>query len=410
MQEQQLIPNLFRTEFSKIVSVLCKSIGFSNIHLAEDIASDTFLIATETWSLKGIPDNPKAWLYAVAKNKAKDHFKRNSLFSKKIVPEISSKQETEYDIDIDLSDENIEDSQLKMLFTVCNPLLSTEAQVSLALRVLCGFGIEEIASALLTSKSTINKRLQRAKSSYRKHDIQLELPDPNELKERQENVLTIIYLLFNEGYYSSTAENKVRKHLCLEAMRLLYLFIDHYNIPKANALMGLFCFHASRFSARADEMGKPILYENQNREQWDKELIQKGEHYLHQSAIGNVISKYHLEATIAYWHTKPEEHELKWEKILQLYNHLLQIEYSPVVALNRTYALSRANSKEEAIKEALKIDLKNNHLYHVLLADLYKGIDQQLELKHLKIALSFVKTNNERQLIEAKLEKANRKE
>jgi RNA polymerase sigma-70 factor (ECF subfamily) len=404
MEEKQLIPNLFRTEFSKIVSVLCKTFGIANLHLAEDITSETFLVATETWSLKGVPQNPKAWLYAVAKNKAKDYFKRKSLFTDKIVPTLSNADHLDYIID--LSEENIEDSQLRLLFTVCNPILSTESQISLALRVLCGFGIQEIASALLTSKSTINKRLQRAKTNYKKHNIQLELPEANELKKRQENVLTVIYLLFNEGYYSFTTEKNIRKDLCLEAMRLLYLFLNHHNTPEANALMALCCFHASRFDAREDELGNPILYENQDKSKWSQALISKGESYLHESAFGNKVSKYHLEASIAFWHTKPEESQAKWEGILQLYNHLLQIEYSPITALNRTYALSKANSKEEAIVEALKIDLKNNHLYHSLLAELYQNIDNQKEIEHLKTALTLVKTNSEKEVIELKLKKA----
>lgn len=294
-----------------------------------------------------------------------------------------------------------------MLFTICNPVLSPEAQISLALRVLCGFGIAEIASALLTSKSTINKRLQRAKANYKKHNIQLDLPPLDELKQRQDNVLTVIYLLFNEGYYSLTTEKNIKKQLCLEAMRLLYLFLKKNNTPEANSLMALFCFHTSRFKAREDDLGSQVLYENQDVEKWSKDLIQQGENYLHQSATGNIISKYHLEASIAFWHTKPEDSKDKWGKILQLYNHLLQIEYSPMAALNRTYALSKANSKQEALVEALKIDLQDNHLYHALLAELYKGTDNDKELKHLKNALALANTISEKKIIESKIEKAN---
>ncbi len=405
MKNQELIPNLFRTEFSKVVSVLCKTFGISNIQLAEDIASETFLVAAETWSLKGIPENPKAWLYAVAKNKTRDFFKRKSIFIEKIKPTLSKKQELIDNMELDMSEENIKDSQLKMLFTVCNPILSTEAQISLALRVLCGFGIEEIASALLTTKTTINKRLQRAKTKYRKENIQLDLPSKNELRERQSNVLTIIYLLFNEGYYSSTNEKKIRKNLCLEAMRLLYLFLDHNNISEANALMALFCFHASRFEARQDELGSPILYDEQDKKSWSQELILQGEHYLHRSAKGELVSKYHLEASIAFWHTKPEESQQKWERILQLYNHLLQIEYSPIAALNRTYALAKANSKEEAIKEALKINLTKNHFYHALLGELYHGVSNKQALEQLQMALSLTKTKSEKNMIQMKIRK-----
>ncbi len=406
MNEKIEISNLFRSEFSKIVSVLCKTFGLSNIQLAEDIVSDTFVVAVEVWSLKGLPENPNAWLYAVAKNKTKDYLKRKKLFSQKIKPELTASEKTKKDFELDLSEKNIEESQLEMLFTVCNPMLSTEAQISLSLRILCGFAIDEIASALLTSKSTINKRLQRAKKNYIKYNIELELPSEGELQERQANVLIILYLLFNEGYYSFTAEKNLKKHLCLEAMRLLYLFLDRYPTSQAQALMALFCFHASRFDARVDNQGEPILYEEQDKTKWSLELIEKGEKYLNLSAQGNIISKYHLEATLAFLHSQPQEDPNKWEKILQVYNRLLQLEYSPITALNRTYALSKANGKDEAIKEALKINLSDNHLYHSLLAELYKGINTEKEIEHLKIALTLAKTKSEKNLFELRIEKA----
>jgi RNA polymerase sigma factor (sigma-70 family) len=405
MENTQLIPNLFRSEFSKIVSVLCKTFGIQNIQLAEDITSDTFLTASETWSLKGIPENPKAWLYAVAKNKSRDHFKRNAIYDQKIIPELKQERLDATLEEIDLSQINIEDSQLRMLFTICNPVLSEQAQICLALRILCGLGIDEIASALLTSKSTINKRLVRAKEAYRKQGVELSLPNEKELVDRQINVLTIIYLLFNEGYYSSTAEHNTKKHLCLEAMSLLLLFIRSNNIPEANALMALFCFHSSRFEAREDEFGNTILYEDQNSDKWSQELISKGEEYLQKSAFGKEITKYHLEATIAFWHTRPKDNLEKWENILQIYNHLLQLEYSPVTALNRTYALSKVKGKKEAISEALKINLSENHLYHALLAELYHGNNSKKELEHLRVALSLSKTASEKELLKMKINK-----
>lgn len=408
MNKQELIPNLFRSEFSKIVSVLCKTFGIANIELAEDLASETFLIASETWSLKGIPENPKAWLYAVAKNKTRDYFKRNSIYGQKILPELARDHpEMEFD-EIDLSSANIEDSQLKMLFVICDPLLAKESQIALALRILCGLGIEEIASSLLSNKSAINKRLQRAKNSYREHGIDLSLPIEEELEMRQSNVLTIIYLLFNEGYYSSTTEKNTKKHLCLEAMALLILFIQRYPLPQANALMALFCFHSSRFEAREDEFGNSILYEDQDTEKWNLELIAKGEEYLQKSAVGQSISKYHLEASIAFWHTKSTSNLSKWENILQLYNHLLQLEYSPITALNRTYALSKVKGKKHALSEALKINLSENHLYHALLADLYHGFDTINEIKHLEIALSLSQTNSEKEVLLKKLNNCKR--
>ncbi len=406
MKEKALIPHLFRTEFSKIVSVLCKTYGLTNIQLAEDIVSDTFLIATETWGLKGAPAFPSSWLYTVAKNKIKDHFKHNKVFNHKIKPELENSNNN-IELEPNFSEGNIADSQLQMLFAVCNPIISSEAQIALALKVLCGFGVEEIANAFLSNKETINKRLARAKTTFRENKIELSPPSDKDLDNRIDNVLSIIYLLFNEGYYSSSSERTLKKDLCIEAMRLNYILLENpsTDLSKANALMALLCFHSSRFDERIDNNGELVLYDNQNKDNWDFELIEKGTYFLNKSAKGTV-TKYHLEAVISFWHTKDDSVKDKWESILQLYNQLLQIEYSSIIALNRTYALSKANSKEEAITEALKIDLKNNHLYHSLLADLYEDIDPAKHLEHLEIALILVKTTVEKKVLEKKIEKA----
>ncbi|WP_425237580.1 RNA polymerase sigma factor [Ulvibacterium sp.] len=407
MPTRELIPHLFRTEFSKIVSVLCKTFGLSNIQLAEDLVSETFLKASETWGMKGVPDNPTAWLYTVAKNKARDTFKREKIFREKIKPELSHKTHVSQAIEIDLSDSNIQDSQLKMIFAICNPVISSEAQIALALRILCGFGVAEIAGAFLSNPETINKRLYRAKEKIRQHQVDLTMPDSGHLKNRLQNVLLVLYLLFNEGYYSVSSEKRLRKELCLEAMRLNYMLLNSKltNLPQTNALMALFCFHSSRFEARMDEKGAQIVYADQNESVWDKELVKKGVLFLSRSRNGDEITKYHLEAIIAYWHTRSKmDPKEKWENILRIYNRLLQIEYSPMAALNRTYALARARSKKEAIKEALKIDLKQNHLYHLLLAELYSGSDKDKQRDHLQRAAALKTTENEREWILKKLE------
>ena len=364
------------------------------------------IYTSETWGLKGIPDSPEGWLYTVAKNKAKDALRRKSLFHNKIELEIKHKPIYEAEIDIDLSVNNIRDSQLKMLFAVCNPLISEEAQITLALQILCGFGIEEIANAFVSNKSTINKRLFRAKEVFKKEAIKLELPPEKAILNRLSNVLSILYLLFNEGYYSRTSQQAIRKDMCWEAMRLLNSLLESntYNLPECQALMALFCFHASRFEARTNELGEYVLYQEQNHEKWNSELIVKGEYFLNSSAKGNSISKYHLEAAIAYWHTRPADNKEKWEQILQHYNMLLQLQYSPMAALNRTYAFAKVRGKEAALKEALKIDLKGNHLFHSLVGELYRGIDPQKVKEHLQIALSLSKTEAEKKLLQEKLD------
>ena len=405
MEQQELIPHLFRTEYRKITSVLSRIFGFENIEIAEDIASETFLLASETWSFKGLPENPVAWLYTVAKNKAKNYLKRNNLFTQKIASQIKYTSAIAEEIEIDLSEQNITDSQLQMMFAICNPLISTEAQVGLALRILCGFGIDEIAGAFLTNKETINKRLFRAKEKLRAEEIKIEFPGETEINSRLENVLTTLYLLFNEGYYSAHQDVTLRKDLCLEAMRLTYLLIENEqtNKPAVNALLSLMCFHASRFDARINENGETVLYHDQDTSLWNEELIKKGEYFLNQSSKGKLISKYHIEAGIAYWHTQKEDTKEKWESILQLYNQLLQIEYSPMAALNRTYALAKANGKEKAIIEAEKLQLSGNHLYHSLLGELYADVDNTKAISHLQSALALAKSTADKNIISAKI-------
>jgi RNA polymerase sigma factor (sigma-70 family) len=407
MEQRELIPHLFRTEYRKIVAVLCKVFGIEHIEIAEDIVSDTFLSATELWGLKGLPENPAAWLYTVAKNKTKDYLKRNSLFTKKITSEIKHTSTAQYEIEIDLSNKNIDDSQLEMMFAICHPCISIEAQISLSLNILCGFGAEEIADAFLSNRETIYKRLSRAKEKLKIEKARIELPTVSEINERLETVLTTLYLLFNEGYYSSSTNTTLRKDLCLEAMRLTVLLTENEltNKPSINALLSLMCFHASRFDARTNQNGEIILYEDQDINLWNKELINKGAYYLNLASQGNHLSKYHLEAAIAYWHTNKEDTNEKWENILQLYNRLLQIEYSPIAALNRTYALAKANGKKEAIIEAEKLNLSSNHLYHSLLGNLYMDVNNAKALQHFQKALELAKSTAEKMTISGNINK-----
>ncbi|WKL48754.1 sigma factor [Flavobacterium pectinovorum] len=402
MMEKELIPNLFRTEYQKIVSVLCSLFGIHHIEIAEDIVSDTFLTATETWAIKGIPDNPTAWLYTVAKNKTKNYFKRNDVFEKKIATEIKyntplNNPETE----IDLSEQNIADSQLAMIFTVCNPCNSNEAQIALALNLLCGFGINEISDAFLSNKEVIYKRINRAKEKLKEENIKIQHPNSGEINDRIETVLKTIYLLYSEGYYSTSQNTTLRKDLCAEAMRLTYLLIQNEstNLPATNALMALMCFHSSRFEARTSENGEIILYENQDESLWNQELIDKGTYFLSKSSTGNTLSKYHLEAGIAYWHTQKKDSVEKWQHILELYNNLIILEYSPIVALNRTYALSKVNGKKEAIIEAEKLNLTDNHFYYSLLGNLYTDVDNKEAQEHFEKAFGLAKTEADKNII-----------
>jgi RNA polymerase sigma factor (sigma-70 family) len=406
MDQSELIPHLFRTEYRKIVAVLCKLFGIDHIEVAEDIVSNTFLQASDLWGQKGPPPNPTAWLYSAAKNKTKDYLKRNANFAQNISKEVSYSASRTEEIDIDLSDKNITDSQLAMIFVICHPCNPPDAQVGLALNLLCGFGTDEIAQAFLTNREVIYKRLQRAKEKLREEKIKIEAPALEELDNRISSVLMTLYLLFNEGYYSANQDVTLRRELCFEAMRLTFLLADHPQMskPEVNALLSLMCFHSSRFDARLGQDGETILYHEQDHQLWNKDLIIRGEYFLNLASKGNKLSKFHLEAGIAYWHTIKEDTKEKWENILQFYNELLFIEYSPIAALNRTYALSKANGKVQAIEEAEKINLTGNHLYHSLLGELYLDIDNNKALEHLKHALALAKSAGDRSVIAGKME------
>ena len=406
MQQQELIPHLFRTEFQKITAVLCKLLGIEHMEIAADIAGETFLAALENWSYKGLPENPTAWLYTVAKNKARNHISRQQLFTNKIIPQLKETAVELEDIQIDLSDKNITDSQLQMLFAVCHPSISAQSQIGLSLRILCGFGIDEIAHALLSNKETISKRLTRAREKLRTEKVKIEFPGNHEIAERLNNVLTTLYLLFNEGYYSESSDVVLREDLCLEAMRLTYLLIENEatNLPAVNALMALMCFHASRFAARKNENGAIILYHHQEETLWNRELITKGAYFFNAAAKGNTISTYHLEAGIAYQLTIKTDSKEKWERTLQLYNHLLQIAYSPIAALNRTYVLSKVYGNTAAISEAQKLNLKTNPYYFTLLGELYKDVDTNIALSHFTTALSLAASQSDKLIIQQKID------
>jgi len=239
----------------------------------------------------------------------------------------------------------------------------------------------------------------------REEKIKMELPNENQINYRLDNVLRIIYLLFNEGYDSKTQNQILRKDLCLEAMRLAVLLTENQstNQPKTNALIALMCFHSSRFNARQTSKDDFVLYENQDEELWDKALINQGIHFLNLSAEGKEITLYHLEARIAFLHCNKEDTKEKWDEILQVYNQLLMVNYSPSVALHRTFAFYRANGNAAALIEAEKLKMENNHFYFLPLGELYKGIDNKKAKLNFQKAFLLAKTKIEKEIIQQKV-------
>ncbi|RAJ73505.1 RNA polymerase sigma-70 factor (ECF subfamily) [Chitinophaga dinghuensis] len=397
------LKDLFQQEFPRIVAVITRQFGVQHMHAAEDIASETFLAAAETWGIKGIPANPAAWLYLVARQKAIHFWRRDKIYRDKVMPVITSNSVSEEELDF--SEEHIQDSKLRMIFAVCNPVIASEAQIGLALRILCGFGIEEIATAFFTNRETISKRLLRAKDRLRQENIQLEMPADQDIIPRLENVLHVIYLVFNEGYYSRTQDQVLRRDLCLEALRLCLQLTTYppTNTPATNALIALICFHASRFAARQPEEDTLLLYDEQDSSQWDLPLVRQGMHYLALSASGNYLTSYHLEARIAYWHCIPEDSTTKWEEILQLYDQLLTIKYSAAGALNRLYAKYKVAGAAAALKELLELQVPQHTDYYLLLGALYEQLDTEKAAKAYQQALSITTIPSEIQLLEEKL-------
>ena len=399
------LKQLFQEEFAKMVAVISRLYGLQFIETAEDIVSDTFLTASEHWGTRGMPANPRAWLYTVAKQKTLYHFRRQQLFDQKIRPAISHEQPKSEEQEPDFSPQHIRDSQLQMLFAICNPAIAAEAQIGLALRILCGFGIDEISEAFLTNKETINKRLFRAKEKLREENISLEFPPEAELPGRLDRVLHIIYLLFNEGYYSKTQNRVLQQELCVEALKLGLLLTEYEktNLPETQALIALMCFHASRFEARLSSDDGLILYEDQDESKWDRQLIHQGIHYLKLSASGDQLSNWHIEARIASWHSIREDSPEKWEQILQLYDQLLALKFSPGAALNRIYALYKVKGSGEALESAMALNIPQNHFYWLLLGELQADKDPLQAAMSFKKALSLARTTPEKEGISRKI-------
>lgn len=391
-----------------MTAVLCRHFGLKHIEIAEDIASDTFLKASEHWALHGVPENPTAWLYTVAKNKARDHFKHIYAFETKIKTSLQSDGPGQIEI-VEFSDQIITDSQLALMFAVCNPANSTEGQICLALQILCGFSVEEIANAFLAKSETIKKRLLRARANLRNDNFQIQSLSETEIKSRLDAVLKTLYLLFNEGYFSKTNNHLIRKDLCSEATRLTLLLTENplTDTPQASALLALMCFQSSRLEARTNDEGEAVLFDEQDKSLWDKSLIQRGNYYLVNATNGNETSKYHLEAGIAYWHTTPTD-EYKWSHILDLYNQLVLIDRSPVTVLNRTFALAKVYGHDHAIIEAEKLQWTDSSYYHELLGYLHadKAIDKAIS--HYRQAIDLTKSRAAKRTLTKQVERLNK--
>jgi RNA polymerase sigma factor (sigma-70 family) len=407
----QLVGHLFRQEAGKMAAVLTRLLGFDHFERAEDIVQDTLLKALSVWKIKGVPENPSAWLHTVAKRKALDTLREHKLHST-IHTEISHALKSEWTLvpavkQMFLENE-IEDSQLRMMFACCHPSIPYDSQLALTLKTLCGLSVAEIAQNFLTNEETITKRLYRAREKIREEKINLEAIDPSTLKPRLDAVLHAIYLLFNEGYNSSHSDHLIRDELCEEAMRLCLLLTRNSltNLPVTKALLALMCFQASRSESRLDGDGNIILLQHQDRSKWDQRLIDRGKFYLEKASEEEDISEYHLEAVIAGCHANaPSFKETDWSTILVVYNLLCNLKPGPITELNRAIAVGYADSRArgiEALKEVKGLD--SNYIYHAALGDFYRDLKNNgLAEKSYHQAIVLTSSSKEKQLLQKKL-------
>ncbi|MBN9295851.1 MAG: sigma-70 family RNA polymerase sigma factor [Filimonas sp.] len=410
---QQLVDHLFRHESGKMVAVLTRIFGMHNLEMVEDVVQESFLKAMQFWKFDNMPDNPAAWLMQTARNKAIDIIRREQYFHK-YSAELSGQllADTEATVGQFFSEAEISDSQLRLIFACCHPQLKEEDQVALTLKTVSGFGPSEIARALVTTESTIQKRLYRAKEYIREHQLQMEIPAGYELNKRLETVYVVLYLLFNEGYNSLKADELIRKDVCAEAMRLCLLLTESKagNKPATFALLSLMCLQASRFDSRLDEDNTIVLLEKQDRSKWDMRLIQLGYKYLNFSSSGDTLSIYHIESAIAAEHCMAATYEeTNWKRMLQLYDMLLLQKPAPVVKLNRAVVLMQTGEVNAAIDMVWKIEeieklLASQHIYSAVLGEMYKQKGNFTEAQKLfRQSLQLVTSLPEKKLLETKI-------
>ncbi|MEO7959856.1 MAG: sigma-70 family RNA polymerase sigma factor [Fibrobacteria bacterium] len=377
---------LFRLEAGKMVAILTRILGTQNLAIAEDAVQETLLQAMETWTTTGLPDNPPAWLYRVARNKAIDVIRRQRHsvafdFNDGDRVLLNSEYTLAITLDTLWAESSVEDDMLGMMFACCHPGLGEESTMALILKTLCGFSTAEIAQAFLSSEDTVSKRLYRAKEFFRKEKIRPALPPDEELKPRLGAVLHSIYLVFNEGYLSTSHDHPIRKDLLAEALGLGKLLVDnpHTTGPCTCALMALMCFHASRSAGRLTPEGDLVLLPRQDRSLWDARLIAEGCAYLDRSAAGETMTAYHLEAAIAFEHCRaPTFAATDWVSILHYYQWLCRIATGPMAELNRVAVVLQAEGAAEALREIEGLSdqagLRKLPLYHALLGEIHLGL------------------------------------
>jgi RNA polymerase sigma-70 factor (ECF subfamily) len=406
--------HLFRRESGRMVAVLTRIFGVHNLALAEDVVQDAFCRALEVWPIRGVPENPSAWLLMTAKNRALDILRRERT-ARTYEPELSRLLQSEWTlapvVEELFAPNAIKDDQLRMMFSCCQPRLAEEAQVALILNILCGFGVSEIASAFVSTRAAIEKRITRAKKALAKSKRLFDVEAAAEFSARLPAVHRALYLLFNEGYHGASPETAVRVDLCREAMRLTAMLLDHPlgATPATYALAALMALDASRLPSRVDPSGNLSSFFEQDRSQWDRQLVVEGLKLLELSATGAELTQYHVEAAIAGVHARAlRAEDTDWRAIVSLYDTLITIRPSPIVWLNRAIAVAQLKGPAQGLEAIRAIDglerLTAYPFYHAALGELELRIGRHAVARdHFGEALGLARNPMERRFLEQRI-------
>lgn len=416
-QVHQLVDHLFRREAGKIASRLTRIFGAHRLSLAEDAVQFSMMRALQVWPFKGVPDNPGAWLMRVASNRALDVLKGED---QRVSYEDAANHQIKIEVESSTSgsadhqprfSKELPTDELALIFVCCHPSLPRPASVALTLKVVCGFGVTEIARAYLTAETAIEQRLVRAKRLIRDQQIWFEIPDPDQLPARLDPVLEVLYLLFTEGYSPTGGDLLVKDDLCADAIRLAELLVENPATarPECHALLALMLFQGARFESRVDASGELLLLEEQDRNRWDQDKIARGLLHLAQAGKGDHITPYHLQAEIAAVHTCTSRYdETDWPHILALYDLLVELQPTPVVLLNRAVALAQVEGPEKGLAALDLIKFEGPQDLHpgfaLAAGEFHRRQGARGEaIDHFSRALKSVRTDPERRFVERKL-------
>jgi len=405
-----MIETLYRSESGRVLATLVRLLG--DLDLAEESMHEAFAAALESWPQTGIPDKPRPWLISTARFKAIDGMRRRARFDgaqRDLVAHMESGVSDAPSGNEEIEDEEIEDDRLRLIFTCCHPALHPEGQVALTLREICGLTTEEIARAFLVTPATLAQRIVRAKAKIREASIPYEVPAPQELPERLDAVLQVIYLVFNEGYSAAAGAEVTRAELTGEAIRLGRLLAELQPEPEVIGLLALMLLQESRLAARSSPTGELILLENQNRSLWNREQIAEGVALVEKALKSRRFGAYTLQAGIAAVHAEAESTAATdWRQIVALYNQLLRIQPSPVVQLNRAVAIAMRDGPEAGLMhiDAVLADgaLANYYLAHSARAEMYRRLGRTAEARaSYEKALALTQQQPERQFLQQRI-------